>query len=119
MIKLPESEIKIMSIIWDRDKICAKDVSDYTMEHFGWKKNTAYTIIKNLVQKGVLERIEPGFQLKPLVTRKEIGAEETESLIQKFYKGSASVLFSALLKEEKLSPKELAEIEKLIEEARR
>jgi len=117
-IKLPESELKVMNYIWDKGSATAKSVSEYMLQVYKWKKNTTYTVLGNLVNKGVLERREPDFVCVPLITREQVGEAETKSLLDKFYNGSVSVLFSAFLNNKKLSKKELVEIKEMIEKHR-
>lgn len=113
--KLPESELKIMEIVWEGKTVSAKDAADTAQKRYGWKKNTTYTVLNNLVKKGFLTREEPGFLCKPAVSREQIAKVNTRSLLDKFYNGSAGLLFSCLIENKQLSKKELKEIEELIQ----
>ncbi len=110
-----DSEIKVMEIIWEREPITAKEVSLIAAETVGWNKNTTYTVIKRLEAKGIIKRDEPNFVCTSLVSKNEVGREETHSLIDKFFGGSKKALFSALLEDEKLSEDEIAELRKMID----
>ncbi len=50
-IKLFDSELKIMDIVWDKEPVSAKEISLIAAETIGWNKNTTYTIIKKLMDK--------------------------------------------------------------------
>lgn len=115
MHKLPESELKVLEYIWSEEKTTAKDTAAYMAERFGWKKNTTYTVLKNLNEKGIIERIEPGFKVIPLIKRMDVAREEANTLLDRFYDGSVSGLFSAFLKENKISQKEMKELKELFE----
>ena len=75
----------------------------------------AEAIIKKLEAKGFIRRDEPGFICTPLVSQSEIQKSEAESLVNKFFGGSRSALFSALLEGKKLSDKEIEELRDLID----
>lgn len=113
-IKLPESEIKVMDILWEAGEICAKDVAIKMGESYGWKKNTTYTVLKNLQEKGAVQRSEPGFICRPLVERAQVGKGEAKNVLDRFYKGSASTFISAFLKDTDLSESEIAKIKDMI-----
>lgn len=115
-IRLFDSEIKLMDLIWAHEPLAAKDLSLLAAEQLGWNKNTTYTVVKKLIDKGVVSRSEPGFICTALVKKTEVRLAETESLIRKFFGGSRQALFSALLADEKLSPDELAELRRLIDQ---
>lgn len=114
-IRLPDSEIKVMDFIWDKKETNAKDTALYMEATFGWKKNTTYTVLKNLQIKNAIERIEPGFVVRPLIERQEVGREEAKNVVERFYKGSAAALFSSFIEEKAISKEEVAEILSIIE----
>ena len=116
-IKLPDSELKVMVYLWDQDGASAREAAVYMDREYGWKKNTTYTVLKNLQAKGVIERLEPGFHCMPLIEREQVGRVETKNLVDRFYQGSISALFSAFLKDQSLSAQELEALRHLIDKA--
>lgn len=115
MEKLFDSEIKVMEIIWENEPVSAKQVSLIAAEKIGWNKNTTYTIIKKLENKGFIKREEPGFICSSLISHEDTRRAETQSLIDKLFGGSKKALFSALIEDEKLSADELKELREMIE----
>lgn len=113
-IKLPDSELKVMDILWEIGSASAKETAQRMGEDYGWKKNTTYTVLKNLQEKGVIERIEPGFICKPLIEREQVGKIEARTVLDRFYQGSAATLFSSFLKDKSISKVELEEIKDMI-----
>ena len=97
------------------EPVSAKQISLVMSERIGWNKNTTYTVIKKLVDKGAIKREEPGFMCSSLVSRDEIQKAETQSLINKLFGGSKKALFSALLEDEKLTKDEIKELKDMIE----
>ncbi|WP_369283633.1 BlaI/MecI/CopY family transcriptional regulator [Oscillibacter sp. GMB15532] len=117
-MKLFDSELKVMEVLWEQGTVPARNIVDVLIERVGWNKNTTYTVIKKCIEKGAIERDEPGFLCKPLVTRDEVQQSETEQLIDKMFGGSSELFFSAFLKNQGVSEEEAKRLAKLIEEAK-
>ena len=113
--KLFNSELKVMEILWESGPIPAKQVSLIAAETIGWNKNTTYTVIKKLAEKGFIARGEPGFVCTPLVSKEQMQKVEAASLIRKLFGGSRQALFSALLEDEPLTEEEIGALRALIE----
>lgn len=110
-----ESELKVMKIIWKYGSITAKEISLIAKESIGWNKNTTYTVIKKLIGKHAIQRVEPNFLCKALITIEHVRVQETNKLIEKLYNGSAKLLLSSFLEKEELSKDELQELRSLID----
>jgi BlaI family transcriptional regulator, penicillinase repressor len=113
-IKLFDSELKIMDIVWEKEPVSAKEISLVAADTIGWNKNTTYTIIKKLIEKKILIRTEPNFICTSLVKKEAVQKTETMNLIDKLFNGSKKAFFAAFI-EENVSADELAELKKLIE----
>ena len=117
-IKLFDSELKVMNVLWREGDTTAKRISDILKEETDWNINTTYTVIKKCIGKGAIERREPNFLCHALIFRGEVQASETDELIDKIYEGSADMLFASLLSRKKLSPKQIDRLKKIVEEGR-
>ena len=115
-IKLFDSELKIMNVLWQEGDVTAKYISDVLKQETGWNMNTTYTLIKRCIQKGAIERSEPNFMCHALIPKETIQEAETEELINKVYDGSADKLFAALLSKKKLSKDQIEHLKKIVEE---
>lgn len=116
-IKLFDSELKLMELVWEAAPITAKELTQIAESRIGWNKNTTYTVLKKLVEKGVIKREEPNFVCKPMITREQIVKTETKSLIDKLFKGSKSAFVSAFFTSESFTSEEIEEIKKIIEKS--
>ncbi len=114
--KLNNSQIKVMQLLWEAGPSTAKNLCLTAAERYTWNKNTTYTIIKSLVEGGFIERSEPDFFCTPLISLNEVRKTETKSFLEKFYKGSAGAFFSAFLEDDSISPEELSELKRIINE---
>ena len=115
-IKLFDSELKVMGVIWKEGDISAKRVADVLNNELGWNKNTTYTLIKRCMKKGAIERSEPGFICHALIPKEEVQEAETNELIDKIYDGSADKLFAALLGRKKLSAEQIEKLKQIVGE---
>jgi len=114
-MKVFDSEIKLMEIIWEHEPISAKEVSLLADKEIGWNKNTTYTVIKKLIDKGYVKREEPGFICTSLISKDEVQKSEAKGLVDKLFAGSKKALFSALLEDEELTDDEISELRDLID----
>ncbi len=60
-MKLFDSEMKIMELIWKNEPVSAKELSLLAQNDIGWNKNTTYTVIKKVIEKGYVKREDPDF----------------------------------------------------------
>lgn len=115
--RIYDSELKLMELLWTQpaEGVSAKELSRMAEERIGWKKNTTYTVVTKLVEKGYVERREPGFLCRPLLSLQAVRQQETKSLVDRLFGGSKKALFSALLEDEMLSEGEAASLREMIE----
>lgn len=113
-IKLFDSELKVMSVLWREGDKTAKQISDILKDEIGWNVNTTYTVIKKCVAKGAIERVEPHFLCHALVSREEAREAETDELIGKLFDGSADKLFASLLGRKKLTAEQIERLRQIV-----
>lgn len=113
-IRLHEGELNIMELLWSNKKMAAKDISKILKEHTGWEKNTTYTVIKRLIDKGAIIREEPGFICQAAVSKKSIQETETKALLTNFYNGSLYTFIIDYLKHQEFSQSEYSELNNIL-----
>lgn len=113
-VKLFDSELKVMDILWKEGDVQAKHVADVLTKELGWNKNTTYTLIKRCIKKGAIERSEPDFMCHALIPKEEVQEAETNELIDKIFDGSVDKLFAALLGRKKLSAEEIEKLKQMV-----
>ena len=116
-IKLPDSELEIMLIIWD---IGGSVNTSQIMEAMNNKKSVqvVQTYLRRLENKGFIntEKLGRLNYYKPVVFKEDYRKQETNQFVNRFY-GNSSNLFASLLKNNQMSAKELKEIRQMIEES--
>ena len=113
-IKLGDSELKVMDILWKDGDVIAKHIADVLTERYGWNINTAYTLIKRCIKKGAIERREPNFLCHALILREEVQAQETDELLHKVFDGSVDKLFASLLNRKNLTVEQIETLKKVV-----
>ena len=118
-IRLHEGELNIMELLWSNKVLAAKDIAKIIKEYVGWEKNTTYTVINRLIAKGAIEREEPGFFCRAIVSKKAIQQIETNALLAKMFNNSLENFLTEYLRNQPLKPSELLELEKIVAEQKR
>ena len=118
-IRLHEGELNIMELLWSNKVLAAKDIAKIIKEYIGWEKNTTYTVINRLIAKGAISREEPGFFCRATITKKAIQQIETDALLDKVFNGSLANFLTEYLKNQRLKPSEIIELERIVMEQRR
>lgn len=113
-IKLFDSELKVMEVLWREGDSTAKYISQVLGEETGWNINTTYTVIKRCIKKGAIARSEPGFLCHALLRKEQVQEAETNELINKVYDGSADKLFAALLGRKNLSAGQIEQLKQIV-----
>lgn len=109
-----DSELKVMRVLWNEGDCHASHIADVLRETVGWNTNTTYTVIKKCIAKGAIERQEPKFMCRALVSEKEAQKAHTDELVNDLYGGSVDKLFAALIERKKLSKAKLEELRKIV-----
>jgi len=115
-VKLFNSELKVMEVLWKQGDLTAKQISDILKEEVGWNMNTTYTVIKKCISKGAIERKNPNFMCHALRLKEEVQNHETDELIDKVFDGAPDRLFASLVSRKKLSKDDIKKLYDMIDE---
>lgn len=115
MEKIFESEYRFLNILWENEPIASPKLVRLCNEQLGWKKSTTYTVIKKLVDKGIVK--SETTVVSALVTKSEVDKWQSEELLQRTSKGNIPLFLAAFLKDRKLSRTDLDRIRQIIDEA--
>lgn len=115
IVKLFDSELKVMDALWKEGDLTAGQLAKILNEQVGWNRNTTYTIVKKLIEKGAVERYEPNFTCRAIITKEQVQQREAEELIGKLFDGAADVFLSAYINGKHLSDGEINRLRQLVE----
>lgn len=109
-------ESKFASIIWERAPITTKELTRLCEEELGWKRTTTYTVLKKLSERGLFEN--QGGTVVVKLSREEFYARQSQSYVERSFFGSLPGFLTAFTSGRKLNDKEIAEIKRIIENAK-
>ena len=115
--KIFEKEYKFCLILWDHEPIRSGDLARLCEEQLGWKPTTTYTVIKRLSERGVLKN--ENMTVTSLISKDEVQAAEIDGFVEEKFDGSLPAFFAAFTKRQKISEKDLDEIQAMIDKARK
>ncbi len=110
-----DSELNVMEVLWKEGEIRASQVCRILEKEIGWNRNTTYTVIKKCIKKGYVERKEPDFVCKAIVSKQEVQSQGISNLIKKLFHNSKSEFLQAFLGRERLSKEEIQELKKFVD----
>ncbi len=115
--KVFESEYRFCLILWEHEPIKSSELVNLCKEQLGWKPTTTYTVIKRLSERGVLKN--ENTIVSALVTKEQIQAAEIEEMVDKTFEGSLPAFVAAFTRHQKISQKEIEEVQRMIDRFRR
>ena len=113
-----QSEWPIMELLWEGPKTLMELVNAL-MVQIGWSKSTIVTIVRRMDEKGLITFHTEGRAkvFRPVVTRDEVAAHETTSLLQRAYNGSIGMLISAMAHRNDLTKADIDDLYAILKEA--
>ena len=115
--KVFESEYRFCLILWANEPIKSSELVKLCKEQLGWKPTTTYTVIKRLSERGVLKN--ENTLVTSLVSKDEIQAAEIDEMVEKTFEGSLPAFIAAFTKHNRLSEKEIDEVQGMIDRFRK
>ncbi len=117
--RLTDRELEIMQLLWQHGQLSASEIAAHFLKTQRQLRNTTYTFITKLIDKRVIRRTDPGFICIPLYECDTLLLHETRSFLDKVYDGSLERMFAQFLRQQALTPQEIAGLQKLIDKARK
>lgn len=116
--RISEAEQAVMEVLWRESPLAAADVAERVDPSRGWSVRTVKTLLSRLLAKGVLAHEEEGrrYLYRPTVARDDYVSQESSRLIDRMFGGRVTPLVAHLAEREKLTPRDIEEIEALLKE---
>ena len=115
--KVFESEYRFCLILWAHEPIKSKELVRLCQEQLGWKSTTTYTVIKRLSERGVVKN--ENTIVTSLISKDQAQQAEIDELVEKTFEGSLPAFIAAFTKHQKLTGKEIDEVQKMIDRFRK
>ena len=113
-IQLGAVESKFADIIWENEPISSSELAKKSEEALTWKKTTSFTVLKRLCDKGLFQN-DRG-TVTSLISREEFYSMQSEKFVEDTFDGSLPAFFTAFTSRKKLTPDEVEELRRMIDE---
>lgn len=112
--RLGAVESQFADIIWKNAPLSSRDLVKLCQQQLEWKKSTTYTVLKKLCDRGIFQN-EDGI-VTPLVSRQEFHARQSQRFVEETFQGSLPAFISAFASGKKLSPQDVSDIRRMLDE---
>ena len=117
-INLTEAEWSVMECLWEHSPRTGREVTQDLAEKEGWNRSTTLTLLSRLEAKGAVASNSEGSKkiFSALLKREDAAMRETEDFLTRVYKGSLSLMVSAMTQKKALSKNEIQELYAMLKE---
>ncbi|BDF05259.1 BlaI/MecI/CopY family transcriptional regulator [[Clostridium] hylemonae] len=114
--QISEAEYEVMKIVWKYAPVSTTEITERLTSATDWSPKTVQTLIKRLVNKGVLayEKQSRVFIYTPLVKESEYVNQESSSFLKRFYNGDITAMLSAYIEDDRLSASDIDALRSLL-----
>lgn len=119
-MNLTNAEWNIMDCLWEKSPQSGREIVDTLQKRVGWSKSTTLTMLKRMSDKKLVRFEETGKlrMYSPCIDRDDAVGKETENFLNRVYKGSVSLMVSAMTQKQTLSEQEIEELYAILEQTR-
>ena len=116
MERIGDAEYAVMDVLWREAPLTAAEVAERVPDERGWSVSTVKTMLSRLLAKGVLAYEEDGrrYLYRPAVSREDYIDQESGRLLDRMFGGRLTPLVAHLAGRDRLSPRDIEEIEQLL-----
>jgi BlaI family penicillinase repressor len=112
------NEWKIMELLWQGPETLMEMVTRLG-KSMNWSKSTVTTMIRRMTEKELITYHTEGRTkvFRAAVSREDVVAQETDSLLERAYRGSIGMMLSAMVSHKNLSKADIDELYAILKEA--
>jgi BlaI family penicillinase repressor len=116
--KLTDAELEIMHVIWELESATVRQVHEFLNQQRPLAYTTVMTMMNILEEKGHLTRRKEGraYRYEPVRPKSQVISGMVDEFVRRVFEGSATPLVVSLVKDKKISKKDLDEIARMIRE---
>ena len=113
--RMGAAETRFAEIVWAHAPVASGELVRLCASELGWKKSTVYTVLRRLCEKGLFKN--EGGTVTALVDRASFEEDRSRRFVAESFGGSLPAFLAAFTARKKLTEAEIAELQKLIDEA--
>ena len=114
--RLAEGEYRFACIVWDNEPLPSGKLVELSQERLGWKKSTTYTVLKKLVDRGILRN--ENTVVTAAVPKDSVLREESRAVVERTFGGSLPSFLAHFMGGRTISDEEADELKAIIDRYR-
>ena len=114
--RMGAGELRFAELIWSNEPITSGALAKLALSEIGWKKTTAFTVLKRLCDRGLFQNVDG--TVTSLVSHDSYYERHSHLYVEETFGGSLPAFLAAFGSHKKLSEDEIRELEILIENMR-
>lgn len=116
---LTATEWRLMECLWEKSPRTGREATEWLEAHVGWSRSTTLTLLRRMTEKKLLHCSGEGGvkSYSPLLRREDAVLRETEDFLERVYRGSLSLMVSAMTRKQNLSREEIDELYAILRQA--
>lgn len=115
-LRLAEGEYRFACIVWEHEPLPSGRLVELSQQELGWKKSTTYTVLKKLVDRGVLRN--ENAVVTAAIPKEQILREESRAVVERTFEGSLPSFLTHFMGGKTISDSEADELKALIDRFR-
>lgn len=118
---LTNPEWYLIECLWESSPKTGRELVEEMKLRQGWSRSTTLTTLRRMCEKEQIacDESEEVRTYRPLIDRDAALMQETDSFLQRAYKGSISMMVSAVAQKQDLSREEIDELYAILRQAER
>lgn len=117
-LTVTHTEWSIMELLWEEPRTLMELVNTLS-KTVGWSKSTVTTMVRRMTEKELVTYDTDGRTklFRAVVAREDVVAQETDSLLDRAYRGSLGLMLSTLVNHKHLSKSDIDELYAILKQA--
>ena len=116
-LRLAEGENRVDCIVWEHEPLPSGRLVELSQRELGWKKSTTYTVLKKLVDRGVLRN--ENAVVTAAIPKEQILREESHAVVERTFEGSLPSFLAHFMGGKTISDDEADELKAVIDRFRK
>lgn len=115
---LTPAQWSLMECLWEAKSLTGREATQAMEEKMGWNRSTTLTLLRRMEEKGFIKSASKGGtkMFTPLLQREDAVLQETEHFLERVYRGSLSMMVSAMTHKKSLSQEEIQSLHALLDD---
>ena len=116
--RISDAEWRVIQVLWSTPGLTADAGIAALKGKVTWNARTIRTLINRLLRKKTLTYEKEGrkYRYFPAVSREQCVKDERRSFVQRVYGGTVTPMLAAFIEDAKLSPEDISELKRVLDE---